>query len=429
MLPEVQVQKKSLKKYRGLVSQGLFNEIRDLSSRMRGIRVYMVNATPRGGGVAEMLESLIPLLRDVGIHAKWFTIPPKQEFFEVTKNIHNALQSKPWDFPFSARKIYLDHMRETAVLMQDMEPDIWVIHDPQPAGVVLYLDLHRAILRIHIDLTEPNKAVWKFISGFAQAYDRVVVSSRAFIRPEIASRAIIFHPAIDAFSAKNQPVDVHEAEKMVGMVGINLSCPLVVQVSRFDPWKDPLGVIEAYKIAKKKIANLQLALVGFMEAQDDPEAARIYEMVKKAARSHKDIFLLEDPRILRGKKIGVFTNAIQALADVVVQNSTKEGFGLVVTEAMWKEKAVIGGIAEGMRTQIRDGENGFLVHNPREMARCIIQLIHNKELREKVGKRARESVRRNFLMPRLVRDYLQLFHGLLAPRKQKGLQTYQCEVR
>lgn len=417
MLSPVQTQSRSLNEYKDLVSRGLLSEISKLKAGLRGVRVYMVNATPRGGGVAEMLISLVPLLQDVGIDAKWFTMPPKAEFFEVTKGIHNALQSKAWDFPFAARKIYLDHMEETAVLMRDMKPDIWIIHDPQPAGVVLYLDLHPAALRIHIDLTEPNMAVWKFISGFATGYEKVIVSSPAFVRPEIAEKAVIFAPAIDAFSAKNRPADISEAKEMIKKVGIDPNRPLMVQVSRFDPWKDPLGVIEAYKIAKRKIANLQLVIAGFMEAQDDPEAAHIFEGAKKAAGKDKDIFLLSDPSVLGGVKVSVFTNAVQAAADVVVQNSIKEGFGLVVTEAMWKENPVIGGLAEGLKNQIEDGKNGFLVSNPEAMAKRIVQLAQDKAMRKRMGKKARQAVQNKYLMPRLLRDYLKLFKVLLFSKK------------
>jgi len=418
MLPETQVQNKSLKEYREVVSPELLDEIRDLSSRTRNIRVNMVNATPKGGGVAEMLASLIPLLRDLGLDAKWYTIPPRAEFFEVTKQIHNALQSKPWDFPFEARKIYLEHTLETAKMMRDMKADIWVIHDPQPAGLVLYHELSPAVCRIHIDLTCPNITVWKFIAGFLQAYDRVIVSSKAFVQPEIARKAVVFTPAIDPLSPKNQVFDQKEAKSIVAKVGIDISRPLVVQVSRFDPWKNPLGVIEAYKIAKKKIKNLQLALVGFMEAQDDPEAARIFKEVKKVAGLDPDIYLLVDPAILGDIKVSLFTNAIQTVADVIIQNSTKEGFGLVVTEAMWKGKVVVGGPAQGIRTQIKDGINGFIAENPNKMARRIVQLLQDQKLLKKMGKKATETVRKNFLIPRLLRDYLRLFHELLAKDKR-----------
>jgi len=425
MLSEVKTQPRSLQEYKGLMSNGLFNEINTLGAGLKGLKVYMVNATPAGGGVAEMLISLIPLLQSVGINGKWFTIPPRADFFEVTKGIHNSLQSKPWDFPFAAREIYLAHTKETAALMRDMKPDVWIIHDPQPAGVVLYLDLSPAALRIHIDLTAPNPAVWKFISGFGAGYEKIIVSSPAFVRPEISSKAVIFTPAIDVFSAKNRPVDLAEAKKIVKKVGIDPNRPLMAQVSRFDPWKDPLGVISAYKIAKKKIPSLQLVIAGFMEAQDDPEGAVIYETVRKAAVKEKDVFLLSDPSVLGGMKISVFTNAIQAAADVVVQNSTKEGFGLVVTEAMWKGKPVVGGLAEGLKTQIEDGENGFLVATPEAMAKRICQLAENKALQERMGKKARKTVQDQFLMPRLVRDYMRLFNSLLGADKRQPVAIGQ----
>lgn len=400
--------------------RALFDEIVDLSSHLKRVRVVMVNATPRGGGVAEMLQSLIPLMRDVGLRASWHVIPPQKEFFEVTKQMHNALQGKQWDFPFEARSIYLRHTETSAKLMRDMRSDIWVIHDPQPAGIVAFLPVSPSILRIHIDLTTPNPAVYNFLAGFFPAYDRIVVSSKAFVHHEFRSRAEIICPAIDPLSAKNKIFPLTRARKIVKNVGINVRAPLMVQVSRFDPWKHPFGVLEAYRIAKKKIPDLQLAIAGIMLAQDDPEAIEIYKKLKRAVRRDRNIFLFASPEQTAGVSVDEFVNALQATADVVVQNSIREGFGLVVTEALWKQKAIVGGNAEGIRTQIRNGENGFIAHNPADMSEKLVRLLQNPALRKHFGRKGKEIVAKRFLIPRLLRDYLKLFHTILfsLPKKR-----------
>lgn len=430
MLPQVQIQPKSLKNYKGLVSAELLAEILELSRDLEGVKVNMINATPRGGGVVEILRSLVPLLCDVGLKANWYTIPAREDFFEVTKKMHNALQGAEYAFPYSARRRYLYHMAHTARLMLDMGADIWVIHDPQPAGVIAYLPhFHPAISRIHIDLTSPNPEVWQFLYGFLAGYDRVVVSAKAFVKPEIRSRAVVFPPAIDPLTLKNEPLPLLRAKQIVKSLGIDPDRPLMTQVSRFDPWKDPLGVILAYRIAKKKIPKLQLALAGIMLAQDDPEAVRIYKKVKKAAQKDRDIYLFADRGMLGSLAVDTFVNAIQVASDVIVQNSFREGFGLVVAEAMWKGKAVIGGKAAGIRIQIHDGENGFLAETPREMARYTVRLIEDGALREAIGNKAKESVARNFLMPRLLRDYLKLFQGILFVPQQKKAKRAQQKVK
>lgn len=433
MLPQVQLQPQSLKNYKGLVSAELLTEIEELGRNLKDVKVNMVNATPRGGGVAEILKSLTPLLRDVGLNANWYTIPPREDFFEVTKKMHNALQGQDYDFPFSARRRYLYHMAATAKLMRDMGADIWVVHDPQPAGVIAYLPhFHPAVSHIHIDLTDPNLEVWYFLAGFLIAYDRVIVSAEDFVKPEIRSKTIVFPPAIDPLMPKNQPLPFIRAKQILEGFGIKPDWPLIAQVSRFDPWKDPIGVITAYRLAKKKIPKLQLALVGIMLAQDDPEAIRVYRKVAREAAKDKDIFLFADVGMLGSLKVDTFVNAVQVAADVIVQNSIREGFGLVVAEAMWKEKPVIGGKAAGIRCQIKDEQNGLLANSPREMAKHIARLIADSGLRNTLGRNAKESVRQKFLMPRLVCDYLKVFNSILfthANQKRKKITAKKFRRR
>lgn len=414
MLPIVETQLQKLEPYRNLIFPGFFEEIENLARDLQGLKVFHVNSSPRGGGVAEILKSLVPLMKGVGLKAEWYTIPAQNSFFEITKKIHNALQGKEYKFSFTARKKYMLHMSRTANPMRDMKPDIWVIHDPQPAGVIFFLpQFHPSISRLHVDLTSPNPETWKFVSGFVQNYDRVIVSSPDFIRDEIKDKVVVFQPAIDVFSPKNQPIVLEDADQILRNFGINPDRPLIAQISRFDPWKDPLGVIETYQLAKKKIPELQLALVGFIVAQDDPEAERIYRKIKKKAEKDPDIFLFADIAKLGSLKVDAFVNAIQAAADVILQKSLREGFGMTVAEAMWKEKPVIGGNIGGIKIQIKNNENGFLVFSPNEAAERVGQLIKDPGLCRKLGAEGKKTVQEKFLMPRLLRDYLQLFKEMV----------------
>jgi len=414
MLPQVKTPTQKLEKYKSFISDELFEEIKNLTQQLKGLKVNIVNSTPRGGGVAEILKSLVPLMKGEGVKAEWYTIPPREDFFKITKEIHDALQGKEYIFPFWHRVRYLQHIERSASLMRDMKSDIWVIHDPQPAGVILYLpQFHPSICRLHIDITSPNKETWNFFAGIFRMYDKIVLSSKEFIKKEIKEKVVVFPPAIDPLMPKNQSLDLTAAKGILKNYGIDTSRPLISQVSRFDPWKGFLEVIEAYLFVKKKIPGLQLAMVGFFLALDDPEAAKIYKLVKSKSEKNPDIFLFSDPQMLGSLKVDDFVNAIQVGSDVILQNSIREGFGLSVTEAMWKRKAVIGRRTGGIKLQIQNSENGFLVSNSKELVKRIIQLIKNPELAKKLGETARETVKEKFLIPRLLRDYLKLFKELV----------------
>ncbi|NCO24958.1 glycosyltransferase [Candidatus Parcubacteria bacterium] len=415
MLPLVKTNHQKLEDYKELISEELFEEIESLAKPLKNLKIIMVNSAPRGGGVAEVLKSLIPIMKGVGIQAEWHTIPPREDFFKITKEIHNALQGKEYILPFWHRVRYLQHIERSAFLMRDMKADIWVIHDPQPAGVILYLPhFHPSICRLHIDLTSPNPEAWNFFAGFLQMYDRIILSSKNFVKKEIKEKAVIFPPAIDPLMPKNQSLDLTVAREILENYGLDPSQPLISQVSRFDSWKGFPEVIDAFWLAKRKIPNLQLALVGFFLARDDPEAMKVYKLIRKKSEKDSDIFLFSDPDTLGSLKVDDFVNAIQVASEVVLQNSIREGFGLSLTEAMWKGKVVIGGKAGGIKLQIQNGKNGFLVQSPKEAAKRIIQLIKSPQLAEKLGEAARKTVREKFLMPRLLKDYLKLFKEVLS---------------
>ena len=423
MLPSVHTPVKKLEAYRRYTTSKQFEEIKSLAAKLKGLKVNMINATPRGGGVAEILKSMVPLMKGIGLKAAWYTIPGREDFFEITKEMHNALQGKAYDFPFGHRKRYLRHMEKSASQMCDMKADIWLIHDPQPAGVIQFLPhFHPSVCQLHIDLTSPNQEVWDFVAGYLEMYDRVIVSSEEFVREEIKEEAIVFPPAIDPLTFKNQPLDSAWAESIVKSFGIDPKKPLITQVSRFDPWKDPLGVIKAYYAAKKEIPDLQLAMVGLFLAHDDPEAMKVYCRVKKETKKDPDVFLFSDPNILGGLKVDTFVNAIQMASDIILQKSIKEGFGLTLTEAMWKGKPVIGGKAAGIKVQVNSGENGFLAGSVQETAERIVELLNNQRLAKKMGRKAHLSVKKRFLAPRLLRDYLKLFVHLTSakPKNSEG---------
>lgn len=417
MLPKVETLIQKLEKYKNIVSDSLFEEINTLAKDFKGLKVVHINSTPRGGGVAEVLKSLIPLMKGAGIKAEWYVIPPGRKFFGLTKELHNTLQGKRVSLSVDFQELYQRYMRKSAKLMLDMEADVWIFHDPQPAGIIQFLansDFHPVISRIHIDTSNPDPRAWNFIKKFLIRYDKIIFSTKEFAPKNIPkNKIVIFPPAIDPLIEKNKPIPLSSAKEILESFGINTKKPLISQISRFDPWKDPIGVIRAYRLAKKKIPDLQLALVGLFLAYDDPEATKVFKQVKKEAKGDSNIFLFSTPDQLGSLKVDGFVNACQTGSDIVLQKSIKEGFGLTVAEAMWKGKAVIGGRAGGIKLQIKDGKNGFLVSNPKEAAKRIIQLIKNPQLAEKLGKAAKETVREKFLIPRLLRDYLKLFKELV----------------
>lgn len=414
MLKEIPLETKELKKYEGIVSGELLGEIHALAEDIKGIRVAMVNSTSEGGGVAEILHSLVPLLRSAGIHASWHVIPGDEAFFSLTKEIHNALQGKNHSLPPVFREKYRNHMEMIARSMREMSPDIWVIHDPQPLGVVDFLpDIHPCISHIHIDTSNPHKDVWNFLSPYIRKYDRVIFSNEAFRQEDIpAEKTAIMFPAIDPLTEKNKCLSKEESVRIIGQFGINTNNPLISQISRFDPWKNPMGVVRIYKMLKKSIPSLQLALVGLFLASDDPEAEKVYREVEKETKNDPDVFLFSDPRALGELTVDTFVNAFQSGSDVVLQYSTREGFGLTVSEAMWKEKVVVGRDIGGIKVQITHGENGFLVSDSRQAAETILRLLNDRKRTAYIGKEARKAVARNFLMPRLVRDYVALLRSI-----------------
>ncbi len=424
ILDKVPVPIKHLQEYRVLAPLDT-ERIYETARRLKDLKVTHINTVSLGGGVAEMLRSLVPLERDAGLDANWFTIPPNLEFFEITKKIHNLLQGKNGGLTEEEKLEYLEYNKFIAKLLDKLNTDILVIHDPQPLAALSFMKKRPkiAIWRCHIHTTNPNNDTKNFLSPFIQAYDQVIFSLPEYADGFELKNLSFITPVIDPLSEKNIPMQKSAAKKYIEQFGINGNAPLVTQISRFDPWKDPLGVIQAYSLAKKDVPNLQLALVAQM-ANDDPESLIIYESLKKIARKDKNIFLLAN---LPENDLAV--KAFQTASDIILQKSIKEGFGLTVTEAMFKGAVVIGGNTGGIRAQIKDGINGILVNSPKEAADKIIYLLKNPGICKKISLEAQKSVKENFLVTTHLVKELELYKNLLKVKPRfKPLRTYLTQL-
>ena len=414
MLQQVETLQINLENYYPLLDEETISDLERLANRLCGLRVAHLNATPIGGGVAEILRSLVPLMTGLGVPTDWYCITANAEFFQVTKNIHNSLQGGNWQFDGNAHKVFLGQNRSFAQELEALDIDLWIVHDPQPCPVGAGMrPFRQAIWHCHIDSSTPNRAVWNYLQRYITGYDRLVFCLPEYVNGTVPKDRIRYvRPAIDPLTPKNLALPLSEAKDILAGLGIDPTRPLMTQVARFDPWKDPLGVIESYRLAKKQFPSLQLALVGVIEAQDDLEAQVVFEQVQRHAGADLDIHLFSDPKQVQEREV----NAFQTASSVVLQKSLREGFGLTVTEAMWKGSAVIGGNCGGIRVQIEDGHNGFLVNTPEECAARVIRLIRENGIRTQMGKAAKESVRKQYLIPRLLRDYLQLIEEVVLGR-------------
>jgi trehalose synthase len=385
--------------------------LRELAAPLRGTRVLHISATPYGGGVAEILRSEIPLLRDLGLIADWHLISGDNDFFSVTKTIHNALQGADRGLSAADEQRYLAQSAQNAARLEE-QYDVVVVHDPQPLAL---LELHdrgssRWVWRCHIDTSEPNPAVWAFLRPFLVRYDAAVFTLGGFVPPDFpVSRVEIIPPAIDPQSPKNLELGSVLATRVLEWIGVDTSRPLIAQISRFDPWKDPLGVIAAYRQVREEVPDLQLALVGAMAA-DDPEGWEVYRRILSATRDDPDVHVFTN---LTG--VGnVEVNAFQRLAQVVIQKSIREGFGLVVSESLWKGTPVVAGRAGGIPLQLQDGHGGHLVDSVDECAQRTLELLADADARRRLGEQGHEWVRERFLLTRLLADELRLFASLLG---------------
>ena len=393
--------------YTGIVSGQLLSEIAQVAEKLRGLRIVHVNATPQGGGVAEILKALVPLMRDVGIDAEWYALSPDESFFRISKTLHHCLQGYAQAPSDSEISLYLAYNEMAAEALASMggNADLWLFHDVQVLPMLSYMDSCLGVWICHVDTTKPNETVREMLFPYMSKYRTIVASMpEYFSNGASPNGVVVFPPAIDPLQPKHEKLSVSQARRVLAGLGMDPARPIISQVSRFDRWKDPWGVIDAYRLAKKEIPGLQLALVGAMTAKDDYDALEVLADILHYAGGDSDIYLFSDPQIIGDPEV----NAFQSGADVIIQKSIREGFGLTVTEAMWKGRPVIGGDCGGIRLQIREGVTGFLVSDIPSCASRIVTLLKNRPLATLMGNAARESVRRSYLMPRLLRDYLKL---------------------
>ncbi len=419
MLNLVNVGHKSLADYATIATRGLMGEIHALAEPLAGKRVVHLSATAFGGGVAEINYTLVPLMIDAGLEVEWRIIRGAEDFFNVTKTIHNALQGDPQGLGEAQQEIFGRYQELNAREFTD-DYDFVIVHDPQPVGMIEHFPDSRAkwVWRGHIDFSEPNMQVLEFLLPSIRRYDAAIFHLREYVpKAQGMPECYIWPPAIDPLAPKNMALSPEDAAYIVDQFGIDVERPLLTQVSRFDPWKDPLGVIDAYRIVKEEFAEVQLALVGSM-AHDDPEGWDYYNKTVEYADGDPDIFILSNLNNVGSVEV----NAFQVHSRAVVQKSIREGFGLTVSEALWKGRPTVAGNVGGIRVQIENGVTGWLVDSPADCAAACIEILRDPESARQRALRGKEHVRRHFLTPRLLRDWLVLFNRLL------GLDTKGAEV-
>lgn len=413
MLDLVDVGELTVESYRGIAPERVLDELTQAAEGLRGARVLHLNATPYGGGVSELLRSVVPLLNDLGCVADWRIISGDEAFFRVTKAIHNGLQGAALEMSDQDKATYLANARTNAGAFTE-DYDFVFVHDPQPAAILPMRGKGQArwIWRCHIDTAAPNPQVWEFLRPFLAEYDAGVFTMQEFVPPDFPLPNVeIVPPAIDPLSPKNMPLEAGTAKQVLEWIGVRLRKPLVTQVSRFDSWKDPVGVIQAYRLARKEVPGLQLALVGSL-ALDDPEGWEIYRSIQAEAKSDRLIHVFTN--VIGVGNIEV--NAFQSLSNVVVQKSIREGFGLVVSESLWKGTPVVAGRAGGIPLQMADGAGGILVESVEECAAGIVRLLRDPHEAAELGRLGKERVREHFLIPRLLLNHLRLMQELATDR-------------
>lgn len=390
--------------YKAIVGENEIDDLQLLADRLKGKSIQNINSTAVGGGVAEILTRMVPLLKELGVDASWDVIKGNEKFFAITKSIHNSLHGMDQEVSLEDWKYFREVNRRNAEDL-DLFADIVLIHDPQPLALVEKKKNNKWIWRCHIDLSNPQPSVFGFLEPFIQSYDAAVFSAPAFGRRDMEIRQVLIPPSIDPLSDKNKELPHSAIDGVLDRFQIDRDRPLVTQISRFDRLKDPSGVIEVYRRAKKHF-DCQLILAGG-GASDDPEGLRILEKIKKAEEEDPDIHVLYLP-----PSSDIEINALQRASTVILQKSLREGFGLTVTEALWKERPVIASAVGGIPLQISHEHSGILTYSVEGTAYYLQELLNNPEYAQTLGRNGREEVKKNFLLTRQVRDYLLLFLSL-----------------
>lgn len=414
MLTTVPIGTKALAEYEETVGPELIARAHEVSKELSGAKILHLSSTAFGGGVAELLYTLVPLTKDLGLDIDWKIIYGSEDFFTCTKLFHNALQGMDLILTKDMIDIYQRQNDQNADLFQG-KYDFIMVHDPQPAAILKMLEDKKErygkwIWRCHIDLTDANMAIWEFLKPYLDRYDAAVFTMPQYVKEGLeVDKVKIVAPTIDPLSPKNMEIEQMDIDHVLERYNIDPTRPIITQVSRFDPWKDPLGVIDAYRLVKKEVPEAQLLMIASM-ASDDPEGWHYYEKTSRHSEGDPDIHLLSNFEGVGNLEV----NAFQRASDVVVQKSIREGFGLVVSEALWKKKPVIGGNVGGIPIQVINGETGYLIDTVQDCAKSVIELLTNKSSMQKMGQAGREHVRKNFLSPRQLVDYLELFAEIAA---------------
>jgi trehalose synthase len=405
-----------LKQYAAVVGDDVVEQLQGLARPLAGLKVVHVNSTRVGGGVAEILTKMVPLMQELGLETRWEVISGDELFYACTKTFHNALQGNPVVPTEAQLEAYEATNARNAEELRDVlrEADIVIIHDPQPAPLLGLIPERRGhwVWRCHIDLSQPHRPVWKYLLPHVAGYEGSIFSLASFAR-RLPHPCYLIPPSIDPLADKNRDLVPEEIEAVRQQFHLDPDRFLVTQVSRFDRFKDPVGVIRACDLVRRHVPGMQLVLAGGT-ATDDPEGAEVLREVQEAAGDHPDTRILLLPA-----DANLTINALQRASDLVLQKSTREGFGLTVTEGLWKGKPVIGGNVGGIRLQVHDHHTGFLVDTPEGAAVRMRYLLAHDRVRVRMGERARELVRENFLLTRHVSEYLALFHTLLEGRSER----------
>jgi len=387
------------------------SRLRAAAAPLAGSRLLNVSSTAFGGGVAELVPTQVALMRDLGIDARWKLFEGSGDFFAVTKAAHNGLQGGEVPWTTTMERTYLERIRANASEWS-ADFDFVLVHDPQPAALLTFVEdgsahTGRWMWRCHIQLSQPQEAVWRFFAAHVARYDAVIFTAQEFVQPGITGRVALIPPSIDPLAPKNAPMDTNSARAIVRSFGVDTERPIVTQVSRFDPWKDPLGVIDAYRLVKRSVPTVQLVMIGSL-AHDDPEGMHYLELTERHRGGDPDVHILTNLQDVGQVEV----NAFQRASDVILQKSLREGFGLTASEAMWKERPVVAGAVGGLKLQVRDGTSGYLVDTVEDCADRTLELLHDPALRVRMGKAGREEVRRRFLSTREVEDHLNLMASL-----------------
>ena len=407
---------KNLSDYAKIVGKHEIDEIYSKADRLKKKHILCINSTYQGGGVAEILNSLVPMFDQIGVDFGWRILHGTPDFFTITKKFHNGLQGSKINLSERKKDIYYETNRKFSTFTH-LDHDLVIIHDPQPLPLICFYKKRQPwIFRCHIDISEPNREVWEYLKGFIQKYDHFVVSLQEYQKKDLSIAQSVIHPAIDPLSVKNKPVSQTKISNYLSKFGIEQKKPIISQISRFDPWKDPIGVVRVFELVRKTM-DCQLVLLGQF-ATDDPEGQKILlSLEKKVDKSpyKNDIKLLVVDNAF-------LVNCLQRASAVVIQKSIKEGFGLTVSEALYKETPVVASNIGGIPIQISDGLNGFL-HNPRDFkgfSKSIVKLLKDEKLRISMGKAGKEHVKKNFLLTRLLLDWLDLMNNVLSEKAKNN---------